>query len=233
MVNSITDLQKYFPIESILKFHSSGDVTLITPWMKLAADMGLKFLDGSHGTFEEGYLVIPLMEIPESNDVMIFVLSNGFDFNDEIPEWLKDNTLGNLFLKCDPTIMRRTPGIGTVTISVKDQDEQPLNCADFLKVRSEYLQILGFFRAYDQPNFNSVRFSKPIQKNANNALYEVIHQPCFKGNIARISSNGLNVHHSVTVNFDKVDENKFGTLNIQFKNACFNFLGFLTHEVAV
>ena len=207
--------------------------------MKLAAVMSLRFQDGSHGTFEEGYLVIPLMEIPHSNDLIIFVLSNGFDFNDEIPEWVKDNTLGNLFLKCDPTIMRKTPGIGTVTLSVKDHDEtlivreQPLTGGDFLKVRSEYLQILGFFRAYDQPNFNSVRFSKPIHKNANNAPYEVIHQPCFKGNIARISRNGLNVHHSVTVNFDKVDENKFGTLNIQFKNACFNFLGFLTHEVAV
>eukprot|EP00111_Clytia_hemisphaerica_P016171 TCONS_00047853-protein len=171
--------------------------------------------------------------------MLVFFPSNGLDANDEIPSWVRDKTLGNLLIRCDPSILKKTSGIGTVTLSVKDGDEglilrsQPILPGDFLKVRSEYYQIIGFFQAYDQPMYNSVRFTKNIKRNANNANYDIIHQPYFKGNVAKLSCKALTLHHGVTIDFSKLDENNCGTLNIGFKNASFNLLGFLTHDVAV
>ena len=45
-IDSIVDLQKIFSVQSIMRVHSSGDLTLITPWMKLTSDMSVKFLNG-------------------------------------------------------------------------------------------------------------------------------------------------------------------------------------------
>lgn len=101
-IQTLVELQKLFPMESILKHHHSDDLTLITQWLKVVAEMSVIFLDKTRGTFEEGYLAIPLVKLNKS-EMLVFFPSNGLDANDEIPSWVRDKTLGNLLIRCDPS----------------------------------------------------------------------------------------------------------------------------------
>jgi len=133
-------------------------------------------------------------------------------------------------------LLKKTPGVGTISLTIKDAlviRNQNIQSGDFIQVRSEAYQVIGYFQAYDQPLYDCVRFTKKIKKNANNAPYHIIKQPTLKGNVASIPQYALELQKPVDIKFEKPDKNNYGTVSIGYKNACFNILGFLTHDVAV
>ena len=72
---------------------------------------------------------------------------------------------------------------------------QNIQSGDFVQVRSEIYQVIGYSQAFPQ--------------------------------------NALELQIAVDIKFEKPDKNKYGTVSIGYKNACFNILGFLTHDIAV
>ena len=83
--DSLVSLQKVLSLESVMKIHSSSDLTMITPWYKLVADMSVYFLDGKCDSFEEGKLIIPLHFDDKSKTLMAFFVCGGLAHNDQIP----------------------------------------------------------------------------------------------------------------------------------------------------
>lgn len=236
-LRTLARLQYFFKPESLFKIHSSNDYTLICPWVKLVADMTVVFADGKKATFEEGKLGIPLYE--DDKKFFVFFVCGGLDHEDNIPAWVVDKSPGNLLLSTPPSMYHKHEGVGQISVNKKDHDladipgYQDICDGDFIKIRSEIYQVLGRSKHWYNPNLDSIRFTKPIKKNANNAPYSIIKPPCFKGNIAWISKSAVDMYRGVDIILTKLDENNFGHLEIKFQNACFNIVGFLTHDTAV
>uniref|UniRef100_A0A7M5V0I1 Uncharacterized protein n=1 Tax=Clytia hemisphaerica TaxID=252671 RepID=A0A7M5V0I1_9CNID len=235
-IKTLVKASETLETSAIAKFNSSGDAILITPWRYLAKDTELHFKDGKHCQFEKGKLAIPIKETEEYVD--LFFVCPGLDGNDNVPCWARDINLEEIGLKLHPSEFPEEKGTGTVTLKRCDLEcafipnSEEISDGDFIKVRSNYYQIRGFCR--HNQNLNSVRFTSDIIKNANKAPYAIIRQPILRGNIARLPKCAVVEEQNITLVVSDIDRDNFhGTLNITFRNACFNKLGFLTHDTAI
>ena len=85
----------------------------------------------------------------------------------------------------------------------------------------------------ENPNFDDARFTKDISKNAKNTSYAIIKTPMLKGNISVLTAEKFAIHRHVTIQLAKIDEEEYGSVNINVQNACFNKLGFMVHDTAL
>ena len=57
--------------------------------------------------------------------------------------------------------------------------------------------------------------------------------PKINGRIDKINQDNLRIISPIQFYIKKVNGNKHGVLNISFKNAVFNELGYLTHDTSI
>ena len=234
-IRTLERLLSIIPAKVLVKVQTSGDTTLITPWVHTNSDMSIKFPDGKTTTFENGKLGIPLKQ--GNNKILTFFVCGGLDDNDEIPTWASEFKPKDIGIPATPEAYNEVNGVGIISLAKKDKDwtyivkSQDIIDGDFLKVRGEFHEILGIVRDCLNPNQDCVRFSEDFKKNV--AIYTVLKPPIFYGNMAWIAKEALSSHRPVTLQITKTDIDGFGQLNIQFQNACFNKLGFLVHDTAI
>ena len=235
-ISTLDHACKTFKSSTISTFNSAGDIVIVTPWRYLASDMTVLFDKDKSCTFEKGKLAIPIKETADFVD--LFFVCPGLDEDDNVPHWVRDTALEEIGLAPHPREFNDERGIGKICMKKADLDstflttELELNDYDFIRVGSHYYQILGFCRHNNK--LNSVRFTTDIQRNANNAPYGYICRPILQGNIARLLKSAVVEEQNVTMILNNIQSDDFhGTLNITFKNACFNKLGFLTHDTAI
>ena len=78
-----------------------------------------------------------------------------------------------------------------------------------------------------------VRFTNNFTRNINKQPFDVIRFPELQGVILQIPNINLEVYESVTIQLDKINENNVGLLKVTYRNACFNSLGFCTHDTHI
>ena len=236
-ITSIERLLQIIPASVVLKVQSSGDTTLITPWVKIANDMSIKISPQQRATFEAGKLGIPIRE--NELNVLVFFVCGGLDDNDLVPDWVVELGPKDLLVPVTPETYQECQGVGQINLDKKNKDwtsitkDQDISSGDFLRVRSAYYEVWGIGRDEFNPNFDCVRFRTDFSKNAKNASYGIVKNPIFHGNIAWIPKVALTKYNPITMQMTKTYCDGFGQLNIRFQNACFNKLGFLVHDTAV
>ena len=121
-------------------------------------------------------MAIPIRETGDYVD--LFFVCPGLDENDNIPSWAVDVSLKDIGLNPLPSEFPEEKGDGLVSLRKSDLDAafipfgQEINDGDFIRVRSKYYKILGYYR--HNKEFNCVRFTTDIDKNANRANYGII-----------------------------------------------------------
>lgn len=236
-LKSLRRMIDFFPSSVLLKVQKSGDTTLITPWVNLVHDLSIIFSNNKRATFESEKLGIPIIEA--GNKVLIFFVCGGLDEYDNIPDWVSQYTPEDLQIAVAPETYEETKGHGVISICKQNDDwtyivkNQNINDGDFIRVRSNYYEVLGIVEDAFQPNFDCVRFCQDFENNANNAAYGIVKPPLFCGNFAWMSKQAIELYRPVTMQIIKTDSDGYGQLHIQFQNACFNKLGFLTHDTAI
>ena len=76
----------------------------------------------------------------------------------------------------------------------------------------------------------SVRVTRNFTKNVNKQPFDIVKDQKLRGEIQTFQNSVLDKHSNVTVQLQRVNINNFGVLKVQYNNACFNSLGFLTHD---
>ena len=184
-----------------------------------------------------GKLVLPFIE--KKGRTLVFFLCRWLTDEDEVPDWVEDFFPMDLKILSHPSVFMTSPGIGTITCNKKNLDwaniprEQEIEDGSLLKVRSEFHEVLGWSVDAFKPNLKSVRFTRNFSKNANNALYYICERPVMKGIMQWILNDCLSEYRPFTMKLDKIDKDQHGRLTLMCQNACFNKLGFLTHDTAV
>ena len=77
---------------------------------------------------------------------------------------------------------------------------------------------------------DSVRVTRDFTKNVNKQPFDIVKDQKLRGEIQTFQNSVLDKHSNVTVQLQRVNINNFGVLKVQYNNACFNSLGFLTHD---
>ena len=163
----------FFPASVIVKVLSSGDTTLITPWVSLTCDLSVKFSQNKRTTFEAGKLGIPLKD--DGKNTLVYFVCGGLDEYDNVPDWATELSPKDLSIPTAPGTYHETKGIGIVSLDKKNRDwtyvvkDQDIQVGDFIRVRSEFHEVLGIGRDTFNPNFDCVRFCHDFTNNANNA----------------------------------------------------------------
>ena len=167
-VKTLARLLELFPVNVLLKVHSSGDATLITPWVSLNADISVKFNGGKYTTFESGKLGIPIKE--QNDSVLVFFVCGGLDDEDNIPTWVAEFQPKDMSIPVNPDNYLGNKGTGTISLNKKDHDwtyivkDQDVHDGDFLKIRSDYYEVRGICRDGYEQNYDCVRFCHDFQK---------------------------------------------------------------------
>ena len=60
---------------------------------------------------------------------------------------------------------------------------QGISAGDFIKVRGAYYQVRGMAQAWENPNFDCVRFKSDFFKNAKNSTYSIVTMPILQGKL--------------------------------------------------
>ena len=219
---------------SYVKCHSTGDVSLITPWLEVnkVADVD-KIL-------QKGALVIPLEET--SDTIRCFHPCGGIDPDtDEVPVWAEDICLKELVPNIDTKQLYplRKPGIGKMSF-IRNTDFTSIISGqvfegDLVVCRGQWHEVFAVSddAFYPEGLRNCVRFTHDAQRNINKQRFDIIRWPKLQGKILMISKNNLNLHESVCIKLNKINSENIGTLQLSFRNACFNSLGYLTHDTYV
>ena len=79
---------------------------------------------------------------------------------------------------------------------------------------------------------NSIRFKKDIENNVNKQKFYIGKVTVVQGLVLVVTKNILTNQKPVSMYLSKIDEDDIGSITIGFRNACFNSLGFLTHDTA-
>ena len=83
---------------------------------------------------------------------------------------------------------------------------------------------------YKENTADCIRFTKTADRNINKQPFDIITKPCLKGKILSLPKSCIELHHAVTIALENINGLNVGAINIKFKNACFNSLGFLTQN---
>ena len=237
-MNCLNELSNVFSNSNMVKFHGSGDISLITPWSVV-----LELKEISQGqkrfTLEAGALLLPV-----SKDNEYFVPCGGLDENDNVPNWCSEIDIRKLLpgLKPEDVYPLKQPGNGVMSgfkgMSFTSIRSGQVEIGDFLVCRGQYMQVLAFGDdAFYRPGeHDSIRFVNDLKRNINNQRFEIVRYPKLVGQIIKIENDGtdlVKIEEPVAVCFKKPDKNRVGTVNISYRNACFNKLGFLTHDTHI
>ena len=107
---------------------------------------------------------------------------------------------------------------------------------DFVVVRGEWKEVFAVGKDcfYNLQEVDQVRFKENFKRNIlAETPFDVVKMPKLQGKIVIVKEDHIKYRDPVSTVLEKVDSNNIGTLNISFKNACFNSLGFMTHDTYV
>lgn len=229
-----------------LRFH---DKLLVCPWVSFKQETQLqvyKLVDGEllaaeMISFEGGRLAIPVKKVEGENKVKVFVPCGGLDENDEVPQWASSFSLMSDFgLDLPITHFNFEPGVGTITVEKGTRldigyisKHQDVNDGDIFKIRNNFYTVLGCSIDTFNSNLKCVRFTTDIERNAFCAPYSIFVNPVVRGNFFILESSILQDHRPFEISHGKCNPDMHGPLTITYQNACFNSLGFLTHDVGI
>ena len=155
-INTIHRLLQFFSADTLIKIHPSIDTSIIVPWFSLKKMKVVNFENLSASVqFEEGRMVIPVKE--ENNRVYAFVPCDGLNEDNEVEFWVKDFLLESFGMTVGPEIYHKEKGDGLMSICQKNYDwayiprNQNIVDNDYIKVRINYYQILGWCNDSFQP----------------------------------------------------------------------------------
>ena len=197
-LTSIKRICEVFP-NAAVRIHSSGDVSLVTPWYVINREVNL------HGNdFVKGALVIP---IEQKNEMCkCFIPCAGLDPDtDQMPEWCESYNIRQLVpdLNAMELYPIRRPGIGKLialrgtsygTI-VSGQIEE----GDIFYSRGQWLEVYAFGddAFYKEGTHDSIRFTRDVSKNINKQKFEIMKWPILQGKIVELEKNFIDLHESV------------------------------------
>ena len=115
------------------------------------------------------------------------------------------------------------------TVILKDQVVE----TDYIFVRGQYLEVYAVSVDFNSDQRNVVRFKNDLKRNVNKQKFSLARIPVIYGLIIDVPKIHTKEEKFVSVTLNKIDEDDIGTLNVSFRNACFNSLGFLTHDTAI
>ena len=242
VMNRVIDI---FDSHPVVKCHKSGDITMITPWCVFTnninnADDTEEGLP--HSFLTTGQLLIPIAS-SMNNELLCFVPCAGFDPDtNQVPEWVEAVKLKEIVsgLKFDDFEVLKRRGDGKIT-TLKNTDYTSLKYGqeiiegDYIVCRGEHKKIYAISEDafYPEKTRNIVRFTSHFTKNANKQPYDIVAEPMLQGKIVNVPMDYLKLHQPVSIVLEKINNFNLGNLNIRFKNACFNCLGFLTHDTHI
>lgn len=245
-INTMERLSQLFSDNSTLvKMLKCNDCLVICPWMKLKQDKTIIFGNNvepmesdSNMTLlaEKGRLVIPICA--NKTSVKCFVPCGGLDEENDLPSWVDTFNIFDFGLDIPYSLLNGEPGLGKITLKKENVEighivkGQEVKDGDLIKVRGDIYKLLGWSVDCFNPSLKCLRFTSKIKRNAFLSTYNVLVKPIVKGNFCWVDREFLENHQPVVLTFGKF-ENMHGQLDISYQNACFNSLGFLTHDVAV
>ena len=250
-LKSLARVSKVFGDDKCLVKHLRfNDKLLVCPWVSFKQDTDLQvynllddgeFLEEAESiSFERGRLAIPVKTVGDDK-VQVFVPCGGLDENDEVPQWASSFCLMSDFgLDLPITHFNFESGVGTITVTKGTRldigyisKHQDVNDGDIFKIRNNYYTVLGWSIDFNNSNLKCVRFTKDIERNAFCAPYSILVKPVVRGNFFVLESSILEDYRSVDISHGKCNSDMHGPLTITYQNACFNSLGFLTHDVGI
>ena len=103
---------------------------------------------------------------------------------------------------------------------------------DIFYSRGQWLEVYAFGddAFYKEGTHDSIRFTRDVSKNINKQKFEIMKWPILQGKIVELEKNFIDLHESVSIVLNKINDQNIGILKISYRNACFNSLGFLTHD---
>ena len=113
-----------------------------------------------------------------------------------------------------------------------------IEIGDYLACRGQYMQVMGFGDdTFYQPGVHdTVRFVHDLKRNINKQKFDIVRFPKLIGQVVKIEDDGndvVKIEDPVSISLKKPNKNRVGTVNISYRNACFNKLGFLTHDTHI
>ena len=161
-MNCLNELSEFFLSSNIAKFHSSGDISLITPWSVVLEQKKIELEGGKEVFLEPGAL---LLQINKSLNEY-FVPCGGLDEENTRPNWCPDFDIRKLLpeLKPEDVYPLKKSGNGVMSgfksMSFTSIKSGQIEKGDFLVFRGQYMQVMAFGDdAFYQPGVHdSIRF---------------------------------------------------------------------------
>ena len=242
-LSSLERMCSIFTTSTLLKIHKSGDISFVTPWCVVRAEISTADVIGDFDVdplrevLTNGKLLIPL-SLKECK-VKCFVPCDGLDGDtDDIPSWAKKIMISHIFSSFNvddyPSLKVRGDGKiscvkGTDFRSLVSGQVEPGDVIYFRGVAGKVMAV-GSDAFFPEGCRDIVRFTSLFTRNCNKQPFYYSREPFLRGLICLVPLNYLDYHEKVSVVLDGIDDNNSGTLKISFKTACFNSLGMLTHD---
>ena len=235
-LTTISRVQEVFSGSAVVRVHSYGDLTLITPWFYVSNSSN----ETNNDFLQKNTLILPLNKT--DGLYKCFIPCGGLDpTTDNIPPWCQSYNIKDIIPYINPMDLYsiRKPGIGKMSaVSKTDYTSIPshqVDEGDLILCRGQWMEVYAFGddATYHPGVHDIVRFTKDFNKNINKQKYEIIKWPKLQGRIMELNENEIDLHEPVSVTLNNITERNIGSLKITYRNACFNSLGFLTHDTHI
>lgn len=233
-LSSISRINEVFP-NAVIRVHSSGDITLVTPWYVLNREMNIH-----ENVFAKGALVLPVEQ--GDNAFKCFIPCAGLDPDTNLlPSWCESYSIRQLVPDLNPMELYpiRRPGIGKlVALRGTEHGTIPsgqIEESDIIYSRGQWMEVYAYGddAFYREGTHNSIRFKQDVSKNINKQKFDIMKWPIVQGKIVELDANVIDSHEFVSIVLNKINDQNIGNLKIVYRNACFNSLGFLTHDTYI
>lgn len=234
--------------KSAIKITGDRDVCIVTPWQVLLSELD----GGPPGEFCAGKLVLPITKGPL--ETLCFLPCGGLDFEtDDVPTWAN-----KIPLSCISSSLLQSDLAGDYP-SLKDLGKGKINFVsktdhlDILPGQSveegdrivcngeeHIIRTVGPNAFYREGTADVVTFTDILVegkwvrdkwvKNGNEKTYHIIRMPFLYGQMREINNEKLESLDNVNIKLNKISSHNVGTVNITYKNACFNPHGFMIHD---
>ena len=204
-----------FGNNNLFKFHSSGDVSIITPWLKLTVPWQNTSAEEKVGNvnecqFEVGRLLLPLQETEST--FKVFIPCAGPDpETDKLPLWCKSYKITEIFsfANIDPESLYFASGKGVITARVNDDwtlmsrekygemFEDQVKEMDFIKVRGNTYQVYAVSVDFNTDYRNCVRITSKFLRNVNKQKFTIAKLPIIQGLIVEIPKQFIEQHSTL------------------------------------